>query len=139
MNVFPTLTKILGEPKQQETRMLRYDCAYMLGLFLEGETPPAALDTLLDFLKDNTILIYTGTTANTGSTGTEAKNTKTKIEEKGYGDGRVMAISALDRIGSQRVLSRPDIVRQLEFLANDAQTLSEMRQKTKDLLRKLGK
>jgi HEAT repeat protein len=139
MNVFPTLTKILSEPKQHETRMLRYDCAYMLGLFLEGETPNAALDTLHEFLKDNTILIYTGTTASTGSTGTEARNTKTKIEEKGYGDGRVMAIAALDRIGSQRVLGRPDIVQQLEALANDPQTLSEMRQKTKDLLKKLGK
>jgi HEAT repeats len=139
LNVFPTFEKILIEPRLQETRMLRYDCAYMLGLFLEKEASKATLDVLHEFLKDKTILIYTGTTAKTGATGTEVQGKKTEIEEKGYGDGRVMAVAALDRIGVERVLARPEIVRELEFLANDPGTLSDMRQKTKEFLRKLGK
>jgi HEAT repeat protein len=138
-DVFPTFVKILSEPRLHETRMLRYDCAYMLGLFLEKDAPAQVLDVLEEFLKDNTILIYTGTTASTGGTGTEIRGAKTKIEEKGYGDGRVMAVAALERIGKRRVLSRPEIVQQLLFLANDAETLSDMRKKTKELLKKLGK
>jgi HEAT repeat protein len=139
LNVFPTFAKILSEPKLHETRMLRYDCAYMLGLFLESQAPPQTLDVLEEFLKDNTILIYTGTTASAGGTGAEARAAKAKIEEQGYGDGRVMAVAALDRMGKQLVLSRPEIVRQLQFLANDPQTLSDLRQKSQELLRKLGK
>jgi len=137
LNVFPILTKILSEPKRPDAPMLRYHCAYVLGLFLEAETPAKALDVLLDFLKDTKILIYTGTTASAGGASAESKVGKTKIEETGFGDGRVMAIDALSRIGRERVRSRPDIVRQLEALANDPQTLADLRQKTKDLLLKL--
>jgi HEAT repeat protein len=139
LNVFPTLTKILSEPKRHETRMLRYDCAYMLGLFLESETPAKALDVLLDFLKDNTILIYTGTSVGAGGASAESKTAKTKIEEKGLGDGRVMAIAALDKIGRTRVVARPDIVQQLHALADSSETQGDLRQKTKELLRKLKK
>jgi len=137
LNVFPALVKILSEPKLQDTKMLRYHSAYVLGLFLAEETPAKALDLLLDFLKDETCVLYVGTSASAGGTGTETKGGKAKIEEKGAGDARVMVIDALDRIGRERVLSRRDIVQQLEFLANNTQTQPALRQKTKDLLRKL--
>jgi HEAT repeat protein len=139
LNVFPTFIKVLEEPKRPETRMLRYDCAYMLGLFLESEAPKSVLDTLDEFLRDKTILIYDETKVGSGSTGTEVKGSKTTIEERGKSDGRIMAIAALERIGNERVLARPEIVRQLQALAVEPETRPELRQPTKELLKKLGK
>jgi HEAT repeat protein len=139
LNVFPTLIKVMSEPRYPGSNMLRYDCAYILGLFLESETPAKALDVLLEFLKDQNILIYTGTTVGAGGASAESKTGKTRIEEKGMGDGRVMALAALEKIGTERVGRRPDIMQQLHVLADNPDTQAELRQKTQELLRKLKK
>jgi hypothetical protein len=57
----------------------------------------------------------------------------------GLGDGRIMAIAALDKIGRARVIARPDIVQHLHTLADSPETQGDLRQKTKELLRKLKK
>jgi HEAT repeat protein len=138
LGVMPTFTKILEEPKDPRTRMLRYDCAYVLGMLMAEEAPAKAMDTLLDFLKDNQILVYTGTKASTGAVGTEVQGEKVRIQEQGKDDGRVMAVDALDRIGPARVRQRADIMQQLQFLANDRNTLPDLKQKAKELLKTLG-
>jgi HEAT repeat protein len=139
LKVFRALTEILSEPKLHETRMLRYLCAYVLAMYLAEETPGKALDALLDHLKDDSTLIYTGTTASAGGTGTESNAGKTEIKEKGIGDGRVTVIDALERVGRARVRARKDIVEQLQALADDPQTNAELRRRSQELLRKLKK
>ncbi len=139
LNVFPALIKVMSEPRYPGSNMLRYDCAYILGLFLENEAPEKTLDVLLEFLKDQNILIYTGTTVGAGGASTETKSGRTKIEEKGFGDGRLMAIAALEKVGTVRVRRRPDIIQQLHVLADNSEIQAELRKKTQELLRTLKK
>jgi len=47
--------KIVAEPPTHENRMLRYDSAFMIGIFEGDKAPKAALDVLLEFLKDDGI------------------------------------------------------------------------------------
>jgi HEAT repeat protein len=138
LNVFPTFTKILSENKRPDTRMLRYDCAYMLGVLQGAEAPDITLEVLLDFLKDDTILIFQGKTVKTGGAGTETGVGKANVEEKGKGDGRVMAVQALDRIGA-RVGQRADIITQLRAIAANPNTAADLKEKSKKLLSDLGK
>lgn len=137
--VFPAFTKVLHEPKQDKNRMLRYDCAYMLGVLQSAEAPDKALDVLLEYLKDDSILVYKGKAVKAGGTGIEVKGSKAAVKEEGYGDGRVMAIQALGRIGADRVVRRNDIVQQLRAIAANPKTLPDLKEKTKELLDSIGK
>jgi HEAT repeat protein len=138
--VFPTFAKILSEPKEQNNRMLRYDCAYMLGMLQGAEAPKSALDTLLDFLKDDSIVLFRNKSVSTVATGGEAgKGGPAKVTEEGAGDARVMAIQALTQIGAEVVASRKEIVQQLQRLAAAKDTFPDLREKTKELLKSIGK
>jgi HEAT repeat protein len=127
--VFPAFTKILSEPKEDQTRMLHYDCAYMLGMLQKDKAPDKALDTLLDFLHDRTIFIFRGSQGSTGVTGSEAQGTAS-VKEKGNGDGRVMAVQALMSIGYARVDKRDKIMNQLKAIAANPETLPDLFVKT---------
>jgi HEAT repeat protein len=98
-DLFKALSQATAEPAGKENKMLRYDAAFMLAAFWREKAPKAALDVLLEFLKDNTVKIFQGA----GNAG---------------GDGRVMAILALRRIGPDVVRRRPDIMRQVGALRN---------------------
>lgn len=138
--VYPTLGKVMVEDKTAKNTMLRYDCAYMLGVLQAAEAPDKALDVLLEFLKNDSILIYKGKAVSVGSSGgVEAKGSATTAKDEGYGDGRVMAIQALGRIGADRVVRRDDIVKQLRAIHANPKTHSELKEKTKELLDTLGK
>jgi HEAT repeat protein len=127
-------TKVLGERVNGENRMLRYDCAYMLGMLWQVDAPDAALDVLMEFLKDDTIQLYSGTTSSVGGAGNESVGGQASAKESGKGDGRTMATDALKMIGA-RALARNDIVNQLQFLAKDAKTNDVLRKKCQELLR----
>jgi HEAT repeat protein len=135
--VFPAFSKILSEPKTQETRMLRYDCAYMLGVLQRKNAPEEALDTLLEFLHDKTILIYRGTSGKPGGI-KELPKEPPKVLESGNGDGRIMAIQALMRIGFDRVGKRDDIMKQLKAIAADPKTLPDLFVRTIAAFRAFG-
>lgn len=118
--IFPAFTRVLGEKPETDNRMLRYDCAYMLGMLQGAEAPDAALDVLREYLDDDTIRIFRGARSSVGGTGLESGSGKASFAEVGTGDGRVLAIQALRNIGSARVGRRKDIVAKLEDLARTA-------------------
>ncbi len=136
--VYPALRKVLTEPKSEDNRMLRYDCAYLLGVLQGSQTSQEVYDTLLDFLKDSKVEIYDSTQATVQGGGQETGIGKANIKERGRGDGRIMATQALKEIGSARIRQRPDIVRQLQILAQDPQTFPDLRKDCAAILKDLG-
>ena len=136
--VYPAFTKVLKEPKSEANRMLRYDCAYMLGVLQRQDVPVVVLDVLAEFLKDNTVQLYESTKATLQGAGQESGAGKANVKEIGKGDGRVMATQALKDIGAARVRQRPDIVQQLRALANDPETFAELKKECQVLLKAIG-
>ena len=130
-----TFTKILGEPLDTENRMLRYDCAYMLGMVWGDKAPEAALDVLKEFLHDDKIKIYVATSSNVGGSSAETKIGVAKVAEQAQGDGRIMATNALLRIGPARYSKRGDIVKQLRVLADDEQLHAPVRKMAIELVK----
>jgi HEAT repeat protein len=133
--IYPTFAKILTEARTEDNRMLRYDCAYMLGVLRGPEVPPEAMGVLLEFLKDDTIQIFDNKKSSVGGTGQETATGKANVKEIGKGDGRVMAIQALTQIGRARLKQSPDILRQLQALADDQAVFSDLREGCKKLLK----
>ncbi len=136
--VYPALTKVLKEPKTADNRMLRYDCAYMLGVLQRAQAPNEVLDVLAEFLKDATVQIYVNTQATVQATGQETATGKANIIELGKGDGRIMVTQALRDIGPQRYRQRQDIMQQLRVLAGDPETSPELRKDCAALLKEAG-
>jgi HEAT repeat protein len=135
--MYPTFTKVLAEARHESTPMLRYDCAYMLGMLQAQEAPPQVLGVLLEFLKDETIKIFDNKKSSVGGTGQESATGKANVKELGKGDGRVMAVHALARVGAARVRQRPEIVQQLRVLADDPDVNGDLREACKNLLKSL--
>jgi HEAT repeat protein len=147
LNVYPSFIKVLGEDKKKDTRMLRYDCAYMLGMLQGPSAPKEALAVLSDFLHDDSILIWKSREVKAGI-GPEGQGGTIKGRDVGKGDGRVMAIQALDRIctsldgnlssqGVARVRAEKTVLRQLQTIAQDSNLDPELRKMTSGLLEKL--
>src|SRR5262249_44356154 len=126
---------ILSEPKEDKSRMLRYDCAYMLGVLKEKAAPDKALDTLHEFLHDSSIVLYRGARGGAGSFGSEVQKTDPNVKEEGKGDGRIMAVQALMSIGYSRVSKRDDIMKQLKTIAANPETLPDLFVKTIEAFR----
>jgi len=135
--VYPALSKVLKEAKTENNRMLRYDCAYMLCALQGSEAPADAMDVLAEFLKDPKVQIYKGTDASFQGSGAEVGPGKANIIETGKGDGRTMALQALNWAGVNRVRQRPDIVQQLRVLAADPETFVDLRKDCQTLLKAL--
>jgi HEAT repeat protein len=136
-DLFGALAQVVEEPRVEENRMLRYDAAFMLGVFKRAEVPAKTLDVLLEFLKDDTIKVYAGTGAT--AVGVSEKGVgKGTVVERGKDDGRVMAVQALMRIGPERLKARPDILQQLRALSQNNATLPNLRAKLKEAQDILG-
>ena len=133
--VMDAFINILSEPKEDKSRMLRYDCAYMLGVLKEKNAPDKALDTLHEFLHDSTIVLYRGARGDPGSTGFEVNKGVANVKEEGKGDGRVMAVQALMAIGYARISKRDDIMKQLKAIAANPETLPDLFVKTIEAFR----
>ncbi|MBM3997171.1 MAG: HEAT repeat domain-containing protein, partial [Planctomycetes bacterium] len=130
--------EILDEPPTFENKMLRYDCAYMLGMVWQSNAPPKALERLHDFLCDKDVKVYDTTATGVGGGGNEVKGGAATVKERGIGDGRTMATAALEAMGPQLYGSRADIIRQLRVLANDPMTYGPLRDSAKKLLSAAG-
>lgn len=124
-----TFAKVLKESLTEQNKMLRYDCAYMLGMIWQSQAPDHTLDILHDFLHDSTIKIFVGTDSTVGPGGAEIKGGKEKVEERGQGDGRIMAADALQMMGPARYAGRADIMKQLRVLSADTKLDEPLRKK----------
>jgi HEAT repeat protein len=138
--LFDTLDRLVAEPKTYDKRMLRYDAAFLLGVFKKAKVSKAALNVLSDFLKDSTVLIFVGPQKRTTSSG-ESGTGKSDVSDLGKGDGRRMAVQALlfiaeDNGGVQLIRSRPDIVQGVEALRNSPD--EQLRKTVGELLEKLN-
>lgn len=136
--IYPALTRVVKEVGGNENRMLRYDCAYMLGVLQGAEAPREAMDVLLEFLRDDTIQIYVGVGTSVSVSG-EKDPGKANTKDIGKGDGRVMAIQALEKIGGTRIRERPEMITQLRAIAANATLNADLREKSKALLQSIGK
>jgi HEAT repeat protein len=124
--LFAVLTETVNEPRTPENRMLRYDSAFLLGVFQGENVHESVLDTLLDFLRDPQVKNYKDTKGKTKGISEKGPG-QAMIKQAGDKDGRLNAVQALLRIGRQRLKSRPDILKQLHFLRHDSQTIPELR------------
>ncbi len=130
-----TFSKICKESVTQENKMLRYDSAYMLGMIWQDEVPNHALDVLYEFLRDDKIKVYVGTTTGASGISVEGpKGSKATVKESGQGDGRVMVCDALKMVGPARYTQRADIMKQLNAIVNDANLDKRLRDKARELL-----
>ncbi len=137
--VYAALQRVLTEPKTEDNRMLRYDCAYMLGVLQGRETTKEVLDTLAEFLKDDRVQVYVSTQATVQGAGQETGVGKATVKERGKDDGRILATQALKAIGAARIRQRPEIVQQLEILFRDPKTFGKLRKDCAELLQELKK
>jgi HEAT repeat protein len=135
--VASTFTKVVSEPADGNNKLLRYDCAYMLGAIQNSDVPRQVMDVLLEYLKDDTIQLFDAKKSSVGGTGQEANSGKADVKELGRGDGRVMAADALKWIGPRRLAERRDIIQQLEALAMNPATNAVLRDKCKAILKSL--
>jgi HEAT repeat protein len=143
--LFTALKKILVEKELGSAgrtgKMLRYDAAFLTGVFKATEVPNEVFPVLLAFLKDNDVKLYTGisVSGNKGgiSEGGKAGGNAT-VTEEGSRDGRWMPIEALRRIGAGRIREHPEIIDQLRVLRGDASIDDDVRQGAKEILAELG-
>jgi HEAT repeat protein len=133
----PTMDRVCAESGTKDNGMARYQCAYLLGLRFRQEAPDSALNVLQEWLFDDTGKIYEGLELRPGGSSSEKKG-KDETTQRVVGDSRTMAVQALSLMGRDRVANRKDIVEQLRRLANDAKTHKELREKSGELIRKLG-
>ncbi|MBM4071788.1 MAG: hypothetical protein FJ271_23110, partial [Planctomycetes bacterium] len=117
--VMTAFADVLAEPKEAQSKMLRFDCAYMLGTLQGPATDESVLPHLLDFLKDSSIKVFKG---------------QVNGKDTGAGDGRAMAIQALTQIGAKRLAARREIVLELTRIADDERTDPELHAVTRTLL-----
>ncbi|MBI1831376.1 MAG: HEAT repeat domain-containing protein [Planctomycetes bacterium] len=126
------------DSKSKNNKMLRYDCAYMLGMVWQSQAPPKSLDRLYEFLCDKEVKVYKGTGTGVAPQAIEGKSGQATVKEEGIGDGRTMATAALEAMGAQLYGSRADIVRQLRVLAAEPPADSDLAKAAKKLLAAAG-
>jgi HEAT repeat protein len=141
-NLFTALRNVLREPDvkmQQGGKMLRYDCAFLLGVLKSVDAPEEALPVLQEFLADDSIRIFTGIDGPVPPRPPEVPGKDPKVVELGTEDGRIMAIKALERIGYQRVMAHPQIIDQLrKMAANGSMFEPKIRKEAGELLKAWG-
>ena len=83
---------------------------------------------LLEYLKNNDLRVYRNKAVVVQGAGLENSGGKSTSREVGEGDGRKLAVNALERIGPTAVRQHPEIVDQLRVLANDERVFAGFRQ-----------
>ena len=142
--MFPAMAKLMVDAREPEAKMLRYDCAYLLGLFKGPDAPKETIDVLYEFLRDEKIQIYAGTSGSVVGGGTEKKGGTSDVKEKHIGDGRVMAVQSLGNIAATKagrdriVQQQPQLVGQLQAIAKST-PFPDLREKANKLLEQLTK
>jgi HEAT repeat protein len=130
--------RVLTEPKTEDNRMARYDCAFMTGMLYASKAPNEVYPVLLEYLKDKSIQVFRNNAVILGGSGAEATGGKTSSREVGEGDGRRLALEALQRIGPSQVSRQPEIVAALRSIADDDAVYAPFRKECRDFLRQLN-
>jgi hypothetical protein len=133
--VMDAYKKIIREPLVADNQMLRYDAAYMLAMVWQQDCPDEAIDRLGEFLHDEKYKIFRKTTSGVGGTSSETVGGTATVKEVLDGDGRMMALDALERLGPRRYAQRPEIMAQLRVLAGNKSLYEPLRKKSADLVR----
>ena len=110
----PALTSILAET-EVDTRLVRYDSAIVLGIFLGPKASEQVIDVLEALLKDKEVQVYTGSDPRVGAGGGETRGDDTGVTQNIAGDSRSLAAKALARIGPKA--NRPEIIKILKEAA----------------------
>lgn len=127
--------KLIAEPLTAENKMLRYDAAYMLAIIWQQDCPEDAIDVLGAFLHDDKYKIYRKTSSGVGGTSTETVGGTTTVKEVLDGDGRMMALEALELLGPRRYARRAEIMAQLRVLANSKGLYEPLQKKAAELVK----
>lgn len=133
--VLPAFQKILAEPPAADNRMVRQDCAYLASMIYGPKAPPEVFPVLLEYLKDDTLKVYRSTNSAVGGTASETVSGKTSTQEVGDGDGRKLALDALDALGPALVRGHPEIITQIRSLADNDRCVPIFRKQCRDYLR----
>ena len=105
--VVPAFRRVLTEKQTEKNRMLRYDTAYLMGMVLRDQAPPETYPVLLEYLKDSSLKIYRGRSVFVQGAGQETSSGKSSSAEVGDGDGRKLAVDALQSIGPEAMHGSP--------------------------------
>jgi HEAT repeat protein len=125
------LEKVLSE-RGNEMALVRYDAARKLANVFRADTPDAAIDVLLEMIKNMTLKVYNSTDANVEGAGTEASAGRANVKENTGGDARYMAAQAMRWLG-EKAKKRDDVVAALRKAAMDSdQKLMEEATKSLD-------
>lgn len=128
-------TQILKEPKTEENRMVRFDCAYMLGMIWQAQAPDVTLDVLTEFLRDPNVKVYIKTDTLVKGGTIETGVSQGGVKDQGEGDGRVMATDALKMMGYFRYSNRGPLMQQLRDLSQDMKLYPPLRKSAQELLK----
>ncbi len=134
LGAVPVLEKLLGE-RGSEMALVRYDAARKLANVFRAETPDAAVDVLLEMIKNTTLKVYNSTDANVEGAGTEASAGRANVKENTGGDARFMAAQAMRWLGD-KAKKRDDVVAALRKAAMDSDR--KLREEATKSLDKLG-
>lgn len=134
-SVRPAFLKILTEPAKQNSRMVRQDCAYLASMIYGPRAPAEVFPVLLEYLKDDTLKVYRSTSTSVGGTSSESTAGKTSTQEVGEGDGRKLALDALEQIGPAIVRGHPEILAQIRSLADSERVVPIFRKQCRDYLK----
>jgi hypothetical protein len=129
---FVALESILSEPKTKENKMLRYEAAYFLGVFLRDKVSEKALDVLHDFLKDESMQLYQKSIHPPKRLDENRRRPDGPVDQ-GVADARLMVIQALRRIGYERVKDRRDILDQLRSLRDNKNVDPNLRERIREM------
>jgi HEAT repeat protein len=133
--ILDAMEKIVStETKTEPTKMLHYDSACLLGRFKGKEISPAAMKTLTEFLKDDKVLIYRGTSGTASGGSAEAGTGGTSVQKAGYGDGRIIVIQALTYVGMERVAADQQMIKLMRALADGEKTDPPLKKLTKQVM-----
>jgi HEAT repeat protein len=139
--VFDALKKVLKEPGLSDPasggKMLRFDAAFLFGIFKKADVPDEVFPVLQDFLQDSTIRVYTGLSTGGGRVA-EGGGSKSSVAEQGGEDGRIMAIQALQEIGAKRVRGQQQVIQQLKVVRDDGTVEPKLREAAAKLLKDCG-
>jgi HEAT repeat protein len=142
--LFVAMKKVLAEPglkyqrRQKSGKMLRYDCAFLLGVLKGPGVPEEALPVLHQFLHDNRIRIFTGIGSSARPRLPEQQGDDAEVVEEGTQDGRIMAIKALERVGHDRAKAHRRMIAQLRLLSDGPAFEPEIRDAARTVLEQWG-